>query len=619
MKHYNNLKLLVFCLILVSAFSSRGQSDCQKCDSRLVYLFDMAVHARNPYALEPSKDCDAQCMEARQREIDHWKSLHFASPAYKEALMGYGPEGEGCIMFNQRGNQGFPWLSPDLYIASKSSNWLVTQIINSGDENLQPTYSALPPQPDLTDYLMYGILKYDTAGHQYMARIITLNFRKNEVIWETEYGTQRDGGDMSAAEAARMAITSGRQNFKKDILPGYEKRKRDESNTQSNGIVALKARLKFPVDAFEMEYEKYTANEQNIEFTLIDCDDTPLKNKKVKFTVTEGSLEQNEVTTDENGRGKVVFKAPDHNCTADLEGNWAFEYPSGKPDITTARAAIQVRKPAEWLKAKVTVKVVSKMVAPSFSDSDPTQAIDGETSFTTDMLLQIVRGRVERYLKDPKKRTECGKGSHCAVLTGSSYEMVRDPENPLELIKNDRYPINVSRKSSEKGKRLVGNDTQFVVVHKTDAGGVNKVEAISLEINTYYGSDDIAVPTALIPKYIVTISGGRYGDRLNPQKYPCHGDGTSLSWDDFKQKLVDNGNALEIGIPYGYGVDEPVQTESELTIPLLIDDAKGLDQWLLNPMGSKTLTLKGKHYYKDGYSESEQNVFVTLNLTPRYD
>lgn len=613
-------KQLITLLFIIGQYNLYGQHNCEKCDNRIVYVFDMAVHAPNPFSFTPSADCDAGCMQNWNTQKEKWMNLHYASPAYKEALWGNTSNGNDCVMLNMKSNDPLtPSQSPDLYIDSKSNNWQVTTILNSGDLNLEPTYSSLPPQPDITDYLIYGILKYDTTGNQYIANIYAVNFRKKEVFWESWHQTNDSDTQIGVTTAARLAATGeGHISFRRDILPSYEKRKRDESNLQQNGIVSLKGKLKFPESDLELDYEEYAENKLEIEFTLIDCDDTPLKNKKVIFKVSEGSLEENTITTDETGRGKVIFNAPEKQCKAVLEGEWAFEYPSGRKDIASAETTIQVNKQVDKLNAQIEIKIVSKSTSPSFNSDDPEYSESDELNLSAKMVLFIDCDKVERQLKDPRERYECGKGTSCPVLGGSSYYKVFSKDNPGELDEFTRFPIQVNIDESKKAKKRVGDDTKFVTVLKYITFGTNVDEAINLNINIYYPSDNLEIPTALVPQYLVSISGGKYTDRLSPVLYPTLGDGSCQSWDDFKEALVDDETPLRIGVPYSYSWDEEIKTEEDIHTPMLINDAQGLDKWLLNPIGTKSISFKGKSYHNDSNTESEQEVFVTLSLTPKY-
>ena len=610
------LQLVAVSILASIPLTSSAQDKCKECESRLIYVYDIAINSYNPYSSTPTKDCDDPCQKSRNRDIKKWKDLHFASPAYKDALNSLGNLEADCIAMDKVDNYINPWVTPDLFIDSKSSDWRVTTFTGVGEENLGPQYSTLPPHADLTDYLLYGILTQDDGVDQYTIKVVALNFRKNEILWESTCNTNGREAKISVPDAARAAVL-GKKNLLKEVIPAYEKKKRDESNNSNNGLVALNGKLKFIKDSYFIEYNPARSQKQDVEFTLHDCDGIALKQKKISFTVTEGQLENSEVTTDENGHGKVVFIAPKKQCKASLTGSWAFEFPSGKKNVANAEAQITVNKPADKLNASVAVKIVKKTGSPSLHDPDPESSEQSETNFSTNMVLQIAQRRVARYLKDSKNRYECDKSTHCPVVMGSSYEKVYDMDKPGELKKYDRFPIHVDRNIIAKGKRLVNSKTQFVVVRKFESQGVNAVDAIDLEINTFYGPEDVATPAALTPQYIVTIRGGRYVDRMDPVKFPAIGNGLSLSWDDSKHKLVEDGNPLYINIPYFYGMEKQVQSSEEIQIPLLVQDAIDLDQWLLKPIGLKTLRLKGKLYQKDSYSESDQDVYVTVELSPK--
>lgn len=96
--------------------------------------------------------------------------------------------------------------------------------------------------------------------------------------------------------------------------------------------------------------------------------------------------------------------------------------------------------------------------------------------------------------------------------------------------------------------------------------------------------------------------------------------GTNLLWDDAKEMLVPKQRALSLGIPYEINSPEkPHQDGEDRYDQLLLNDVKGFDDFLLNPITSYKLYTYGTRYYKDDYSETKITVTVTISMGPEFE
>jgi hypothetical protein len=215
------------------------------------------------------------------------------------------------------------------------------------------------------------------------------------------------------------------------------------------------------------------------------------------------------------------------------------------------------------------------------------------------------------YNDNPKRRSECDAGDHCPILSGSSNDIERDPNDVTKRVKDERYPLYVGRDYTEMGYRYVGNQEKYVQTIVSKAEGSNSVEALQLEIKAYIGVQG-ALPS-LVPQYVIWLSGAIYLDKLS--MHP-EGNGSNMRWDDNLEKLVPTNDPNFIGIPYTISDADISLNENQVYEQLIIKDVKGLDAYLLNPVGSYTVTASGKRYSTDDNYESEGNISVTITFNP---
>ena len=142
--------LLIFAFGLLMSFYVFGQNnndDCKKCGTREVYCYDVAVLAKNPYAMELSPEClnDPDCIGRIKKWEEFWQSLHFVSSGYKQSLLPKGEMPENCVIFTMASlaNQE-PWIRPDLYILTQSAYPALVRQVRSGDGSVDatPTFSS---------------------------------------------------------------------------------------------------------------------------------------------------------------------------------------------------------------------------------------------------------------------------------------------------------------------------------------------------------------------------------------------------------------------------------------------------------------------------------------------
>lgn len=400
--------LLIVTSFMVS-FSVFSQEDCQKCGTREVYCYDVAVQTKNPYSITLTDDClnDPECMNQMQRWRETWQSYHNVSAGYKTSLRSSGEMPENCVSFYMATPQYEQWVKADLFSATKIDNAPAAEQMNYGDGvDASPTYSSQPPRSDWTDYIIYGTLT-ESSGNLWL-KLTGWNFRRNEEFWTGESIINPDDREnfQGYEQAGKMATGGSPQKFL-NAMKSYEKDKRDKSNSEMNGLIAIEPEL-------SSDKENYTVmpgDQVKINIKLMDCDDTPLRNREIQLKVSSGKLSKDKVITDNNGVAIATFTPEPNTSTATLNADWNFEYPSGKKNITSKEVKILVLKPGAWLlRAKITERrTTHRDTVMTFSTEKYTTVQEKSGKFTTEAnaeITAIVENLAENPVKDFSYLTE---------------------------------------------------------------------------------------------------------------------------------------------------------------------------------------------------------------------
>lgn len=579
------LILSLFLLVTKASFSQNGSEDCKKCGTREVYCFDVAVQVKNPYALTLTQEClnDPECVTQMEKWRETWKSYHQVSSGYKKTLRQSGEMPENCVAFFMQAPKGpDQWIIPDLYASTRSENEPSALYIPYSDgANAAPTYSQLPPRPDWTDYITYGTL--NEASGNMMLEIKCWNFRRSEEVWTGEAAFNPDDKEnFQCFEQEGKNAAGGSAQKLVEAIKRYEKGKRDKSNEESKGLIALEPELKSEKEKYSVAYDDIYMEPVNIKFTLTDCDGTLLKNRELNLKVSAGKLALEKVLTDENGEAIAVYTADDNTRSATLNASWKFEYPSGRENMVSKDVKINVIKPVDSLLADVTLVIYSKTTR--MYNVNGEKKIESVHEKTWDIRFKaecrINDSMLKRFKQDPKTRTPAAP----SLIYGKTRISVVDWETNTVIV-DRRYPLKVNIQSKLFNNNWV-NGTAYPTTKSETNEGLNEVEGIKLTIKV----PDYGELAPLVARYVILFEGG-----ISPSE---------MSKRDPK-----------LGIPYNTAFDSQSVREDEVKSPLLID-AAGLDAYLTNPSGSYKTSAKGSSNRQEGDAEYIQTAEITINFTP---
>ena len=265
-----------------------------------------------------------------------------------------------------------------------------------------------------------------------------------------------------------------------------------------------------------------------------------------------------------------------------------------------------------YLEASYIITVIDSTTYPYKDEKIPEYTISN-TIISGYLAVDIAKHRVERYVKDPKTRSECEPLDHCPVLKGTSRITEYADGDFTKPSFEKKYPIAVFSNKKSMGYRYdkEGNE-RFLCTYISNSRGLNTVDMFVIEIKSYVAPHGMLPP--LVPSYVIWLepTGGLY----NPT-----GEGSGYIWDNFESALVPISDPFSIEISSVSEIPDHDIDKSQAHKPLLITDYKAFDSFMLNP-GQKSFSIvtKGTYYRKDENSGGEfyRKIKITVELNKPY-
>lgn len=660
--------LLLILLLSIVSYAQEGQSDCQKCEPRIILCRDLQISTPQPVTAADSLG---------------WKQLHDASDGYiKNLINRTSPECFGIQPACRIGSDIPPWSSP----------------CPRGGESQSETHNI--------DYEIYG----DITGSE-GAYVISLNLVsvKSETVATV---TKKFEKASDASFQGGLAIlnlggnASGSKPFY-DLIHDFELKKRDAAQGIKYNEVALNASVRFA-----SERKNVRVNERlPVEIELKDCDDEPLKSAKLVLHVAEGQFEKNEIETDENGLAHIVYIAPDKEGTADVKVEYNYNHPSGKigfesdfvsleviqyrlveftaedytvehnktipivvrlsgcdskamqeatielsaqkgtfdktkvkpdakgyaylnykaPEIRgndpvkvvhkfkaldgspleiSDERTINITKPVAYLTGKINV-VVSEKITIKNSEGTVIKTVKTNTRFETILVFKVNRLKVSMMEDKSYRESAPGKGS---ILSGiSTYEEwnYSKSKEPVMKICNDIH-VNISSKT-EGYRKSINEDWGEIHTFETEA--TDNFEFVRLSFTPEQPDQNLSTLGVQLP-YIVNVSSGLFTSiNFSDRNYNKTPNGNAKTWNGLTKKMQDDPPPFQFGIPQT--LFSEMYREENITVTPMKVDAAVLHKFLLNPKGNLSLHLNGTGIKHEDYQDTEQQISIDLNLSPR--
>ncbi len=587
------LSLLLFYLFIYD----QANSQCDKiCRERAIAMYDVVI--RVPKPTDP-------------KELITWNALHSLTHHYISTIYNIisGKSGHECFRF--------------LDYSSRSNG------INSDASNpSRPDWDRYKNQPmplepqGRIDYSISGEVVSSDKG-RFIANLIILDARRhvvhNGLLLTIDYAS--DLGIAGNSMVLELLGGHGQISFA-SIIYAFEKERRDGTNNMA-----------FNPDFMEQEStlankivmkKSYTAksNEQKvITFVLQDCDGVPLKDRKIMVTAQKGKVDHSELHTNTEGIAYFVWTAPDENTEESINVSYKYDLPSDRPDQLNENIAIKVSKPREEF--NVTLKVTGVTIEKEF---DNNQKVIARTElvqdYSVDQMLSFNNVLFNRLEEKTQNIDYCTTRGGCVLMDGNSDLFKPTAAQPTGIM---HAPVTCS--FSRKAYSIC--DDKFLLVSTSDGGGTisDYIVTTMISIYKYDPSKDDFKPTPLVQNdkdrediIPVPLTNASHFAQLSLEAgsfRPSPGVVNIRNYNCQDKKWV---NSTEDGIKipgFSFLIEGGKSIKEEgnerVYINPIIPEVE-LMNYLRNPIGMKTFTIKARSYEKTATIETQTDIYITLTL-----
>lgn len=319
-------KLYLFIAAFLIIIHFHASSQCESCDTRTVALYDMKVLVEVPPA-------------GATNEINTFIKLL----AITGHVLAYVVVEDPLIGCTNLTNVVSAWPADTLNYADVAG------------------WQTSPENTSEQDYYIYGVISGSSGSYTAVAGLAV---GKTGYIFKTSTVTFSDEFD---PQSIAVQLAGGLSSIYVNIMD-FEKEKRDEGEPY-----AISPRI-----TLEPEKKKVDFNESTqVNITAMDCDGEPLKNRHIHLTVDGGTIDSEEVTTDDQGKSFVMFTAGSEPEIAIVQAEFSYTNPPEKNrDCPVEPAAIQIKKPDDAWYVQGTYKTIVR------SSSREDGSIPGVQSYT---------------------------------------------------------------------------------------------------------------------------------------------------------------------------------------------------------------------------------------------
>lgn len=304
-------QVLLLTLICCSLYiGSASAQTCTECKDRTVVIFDNDVRIPEPdYASMPA--------DQRIKAYREWTNLFYIAGGIRDFLM-RDPAASCLLPVNAA------------YFTTPDSTGTTVRS-GMGHPNLPPASGGITSG----NYIIHGVVT--ASGSNYNLELKLEVAMSGELLKEINIPFTRGFGPISTG-----------YNATSRLVPIYaacidfEKKKRDEGAPW-----AIHPTLKVIPAKTKINYMEST----DVEFTLTDCDQVPLKNRKIELMAVFGKFFPTALTTDESGKCTAKYTAGIEACTDQVSGRFTYRNPTQAPGFESEEnmsAFIEVGNTDDW-------------------------------------------------------------------------------------------------------------------------------------------------------------------------------------------------------------------------------------------------------------------------------
>jgi hypothetical protein len=363
----------------------------------------------------------------------------------------------------------------------------------------------------------------------------------------------------------------------------------------------------------EFTGEQYTAEHNKtipIVVRLSGCDSKAMQEAIIELSAQKGSFDKTKVKPDAKGYAYLKYKAPDIRGNDPIKAVHQFKASDGSPLEISDERTINITKPVAYLTGKINVVVTEKITTKNLGGK-VIKTIKTNTGFETILVFKVDRLKVSMMEDKSYRESAPGKNS---ILSGiSTYEEwdYSKSKEPVMKIHND-IRVNINSKTEAYRK---SNNEDWGEIHTFETKATDNFEFVKLSFTPEQPDENLSTLGAQLP-YIVNVSSGlltsiNYSDR-NYNKTP---NGNAKTWNGLTKKMQDDPPPFQFGIPHTFFFE--IYRDENITVTPMKVDAAVLNKFLLNPKGNLNIHLNGTGIKHENNQDTEQQISVNLNLSPR--
>ena len=315
--------------------------------------------------------------------------------------------------------------------------------------------------------------------------------------------------------------------------------------------------------------------------------------------------------TDENGIAHAVYIAPDEAGISEVKVEYKYRRPGEKLGFAADNIEISVVKPVEFLYADILVNVNEKV---SDKEADKvTRVSETQTEYHTKMIMKIYRDNVKALVNENNRFDD--RWADFVVADGDTWQLVYDYTKSNDPITNIKGPISVAEKVHVEGFRK-SNVDDWGLIYSASFSNLIRFQHVMIKLEPLIDDRLASLVTNAAPPYVLKIRAPLIPSELFGD-YSNTNEGSAQRWNASLQKMIDSPPPFECMV-YVEDLFEKSDSEDNKTSPPVIE-AKPLDTFLLNPIGSVVFNFHGSALRPDSYKDFEITMDVKLTLSPKTD
>ena len=454
-----------------------------------------------------------------------------------------------------------------------------------------------------TDYMIWGELKKTEIGrYSITVSLVTANTRRLVANGTSVFEKPEEA--KFAGMTAALSIGGGNGSRPMiDIITDFEKkiRKEDKRKAICPELVYLNKEKSIKTEAEQ---------EIILMFQVKDADGEPVEDANVYIRTEEGTLDTEELKTDQYGMVKFTHKTPDKRTEYSIHCFAKTVAPSEKIiRIEDIYIPVKVKKKITELVGEIEINAITKTGNPTVNHPEKSKSVFQSVAVSS-LDFTIMPERIEFINKSKETFARAlNETDKFDIVYGVTMKNAGgEPTFIKSEASGNTYALCDDKLELSRSETIKGQSNGFDI-------------SVSIVLERGIETNNMTISN-LAPKYCLLIKSGSNARGLfQTGKYRTTGSskGEQRNYPCGEFEPFDEQLNPKYGLAFGV-FDSNVKVNNsengEIIIPMSISNSKALEEYLLDPQGVYEINVSGIHIKKD-YEESETKVNAKLIMMPK--